>query len=332
MRTIKKITFCCAAFLCIGSTLWAQNDFRYDDPITDFFLGYEYPPNILVENQLTPEIYKIEQSFGLKAGSLRHSGIEDRSFKHNVLSFSASPFAPISKPHHQLYLGFGFTQDQYSSIDSETLSDTLQNLNTFQVNAFLNTRIANSFYWSTYVQAGLNGTEPFSSAKESFNLLAASKINWKISSNMNTALGIAYISNLGSPVMFPAITFAYSTENMVLNFDFPIKAEIEGVFLYGKIRPVVGISFPAATWYNKDVDQNINFVGMNPYVGVRYMILPFISLYGAVLTTLSEEYEIGLADDLSPRGNFTNDVRFTFGINMQIAKFTPYILRKRLGL
>jgi len=172
MNFIKVVTF---SFLTFSFTLSGiaqeleqgeeQEEYKYKSSVVDFIIGYKNPPNHLVENQLSPDVYKIENSFGIKPGVLTNTDIEVGEFSHNILSISASPFAPIDKKHQQLFIGFGFVQNKYSNVSNELLNDSLGMFQIFQINGFFNTRIAKFFYWFSYLQLGLNGTNPFETAE-----------------------------------------------------------------------------------------------------------------------------------------------------------------------
>jgi len=157
--------------------------------------------------------------------------------------------------------------------------------------------------------------------------MTSQKINWKINEHTNAGLGVVYISNLGSTLILPTIAFVHSTNHFIFNLDFPIKAEVEGMFYHRQIRPYAGVSFPAATWYNESMDINVNYAGKDAYVGLKYMLVSFVSIYGSVQSSLGDTYKLGSRDNMHESGTFANDLRFTLGISLQFAKFNPYIDR-----
>lgn len=146
---------------------------------------------------------------------------------------------------------------------------------------------------------------------------------------MNVGLGVVYASNLGDAVILPAVTFAYSTDKFVLNIDFPVKAEVEALVANGKWRPVVGVTFPAASYYLQNADVYVQTQATVGYAGVRYRVFDLLYLYAAYQATLNNTYKAGARDNRTEIGNLSNEGRFVIGLNIQVAKFIPYVREEK---
>lgn len=138
------------------------------------------PPNFLVHNQLSPEIFKLEYTGGITKGTFKNTdGVELNRFSQNTFTVSDYPLTLISKRQQQLYVGFGYVQNKYVSFDTETPPAIFQEaFQSIYLNVFLNTRIKNRFYWFFYLQGGVNGTHPFDEVGNSFNVITLNKINY----------------------------------------------------------------------------------------------------------------------------------------------------------
>ena len=285
------------------------------------------PPNFLVHNQLSPEIIKLEYAAGLSKGSFKTpDGQVVNRFQQNSFTFTGYPVTLINKRQQQLYLGFGYVQDWNTSFDNGNETTTLEGKReAVYLNIFFNTRIKNRFYWFSYLQGGLNGTEPFQDTDKTFNLIALNKINYKVRRNMNIGVGVTYVSNLGKPILLPAIAFVYSQRHYLVNLDFPVKAEVEGILAQGKWRPVIGVSFPAGTHYLKNSDQYLSTTGMLGYVGMRYRVFDLLYLYAAYQTGLGETYSSGTRSERPEFGTYFGQSRFVMSLNIQVARFIPLI-------
>ena len=278
-------------------------------------------PNFLVHQQLTPEFIKVEYVAGLSHGVLKNGGQELSRFKVNSLTVSGYPLTLISKPQQQLYMGFGYVQDKYTFEDTNDalpiLEQTFQSVN---LNIFLNTRIKGKYYWFSYVQGGLQGSHPFDEVKKSHSEIWLNKINYKASRNMNVGVGVAYVSNLGKPMIVPAVAFVYSRPHYLVNIDFPVKVEVEGILARGKWRPVVGVSFPSNAYYVKSVNQYFNASGLTGYVGTSYRLLDFLYVHAKWQTGLGETFKLGSRSDRDKIGTVEGQSRFLFSINVQVAR------------
>lgn len=282
-------------------------------------------PNFLVHQQLSPELIKIEYAAGLTSGTFENSaGQEVSRFKTNTLTVSGYPATLINKPHQQLYMGFGYVQDNYNSSDTDDghafIDQTYQSVN---LNIFLNTRIKGNFYWFSYLQAGVQGTHPFDDVRKSHTEIMMNKVNYKANRNMNIGLGFAFASNLGDPVIIPAIAFVYARPHYLINIDFPVKAEIEGIIAHGKWRPVAGVSFPSNTWYVKSIDQYFSTSGLTGYLGMRYKVLDFLYLHAKWQRGLGETFKQGTKTDRTEIGTFNGQSQFVMSLNIQMARVIP---------
>jgi hypothetical protein len=283
------------------------------------------PPNFLVHNQLSPEIIKLEYAAGLTKGSFKNKeGQVVNRFHENSFTFSGYPVTLLNKRQQQLYLGFGYVRDWNTAFDNNHETTTLESKReAVYLNIFFNTRIKKRFYWFSYLQGGLNGTDPYKDTDRTFNLIALNKINYKVKRNMNIGVGVTYVSNLGNPILLPAIAFVYSQGHYLVNIDFPVKAEVEGILAYGKWRPVVGVSFPAGTHYIRNSDQYLSTTGMLGYVGMRYRVFDLLYLYAAYQTGLGETYSSGTRSVRPEFGTYAGQSRFIMSFNIQVARFIP---------
>jgi len=284
-------------------------------------------PNFLVNNQLSPEIFKVEYAAGLSKGTFEdEDGVKQNKFQQNTFTVMGYPVGIIQRRHQQLYLGFGYSQDRFTSFESETgksiFEETREAVN---LNLFLNTRIKNRLYWFSYLQGGVNGTEAFKDVDNTFNVIALNKVNFKVKRNLNVGLGVGYISNLGDPIIIPAVGVTYSTDKYVLNIDFPVKAEIEGLLAHGKWRPVAGVSFPASSYYLRSANTYVSTQSTQAYVGMRYRVFDLLYLYAAYQTNLGNTYKMGTRDDRDDIGQLNSGSRIVVSLNMQVSKFIPYV-------
>lgn len=282
-------------------------------------------PNFLVHQQLSPELIKVEYAAGLSSSVLKNSGGQELShFKTNTLTVSGYPLTLINKRQQQLYVGFGYVQEKYTSHDTdETLSFLNNTFHSVNINIFLNTRIKGNFYWSSYLQAGVQGSNPLREAGKSHSEIFLNKVNYKASRNMNIGIGVAYASNLGKPLIIPSVGFAYSQPHYLINIDFPVKAEIEGILAQGKWRPVVGVSFPSNAYYVKSIDQYFSASGLTGYVGTSYRILDFLYLHATWQTSLGETLKLGSRGEREKIGTSDGQSRFVMSLNVQVARFIP---------
>lgn len=281
-------------------------------------------PNFLIQNQLSPELLKIEYTGCISNGSFESNAGNKTSLKQSTFTISGYPVTLKSKRYTQFYLGFGYTKEKFVSLDgqvSEFIGESYESIN---LNFFANTRIRNMLFWFLYVQVGTQGTTPFSDLKNNNNEILLTKINYKAKRNMNLGFGFAYVTNLGKPLILPALAFVYSDRHYLVNIDFPIKAEIEGIFASGKLRPVAGISFPASTYYLKDSNGYFNTSGMTGYIGMRYRALDFLYLYAALQQGLKNTFSFGDRGNWNEVGSFDGQSRLTLSLNVQVARFIPH--------
>jgi len=282
-------------------------------------------PNFLVQNQLTPELIKVEYAGGISKGSVKDNAGEKTSLKQNTLTISGYPVALKSKRYTQFYLGFGYSKEEYiSSENSQEQGFLDETYESFNLNFFANTRIKDKFFWFLYLQGGTQGTNPFHDFKHSNNNVLLTKVNYRARRNMNVGIGLAYVTNLGKPLVLPSVAFVYSNPRYLINIDFPVKGEVEGIFAGGKWRPVVGVSFPANTYYLTNTDSYFNTQGMTGYAGLRYRVLDFLYLYAAFQKGLSHTFSVGDCDNREEVGTFEGQNRLTVSLNVQVARFIPY--------
>lgn len=279
-------------------------------------------PNFLVRNQLTPEVLKIEYVGGISHGRFKNlSGEIVDEIGQNTFTVSGYPATLLSKENTQIYMGFGYSRTEYISLDKISGLNVLRSpLESFNVNAFVNTKIANRLYLSTYAQVGVQGDDPFRDVDDSHNELVLTKVNFKANRNLNMGLGFVYVSNLGDNLILPVLAVAYSTDRYLINVDFPQKAEVEGILNNGKLRPVIGVSFPASSYYLSDVGQYLNSSGMSSYVGMRYRVMNFLYAYVGWQKGFEETFEAGSRGEPQEFGTFSNQGRIVTSLNIQIAK------------
>lgn len=279
-------------------------------------------PNFLVHNQLTPEVLKVEYVAGVSKGDFENtSGEQVGQLSQNSFTVSGYPVTLMSKVNTQMYAGFGYSRTEYTSLSDASNFDVLRTpLESFNINAFVNAKVGNRLYWSTYLQAGVQGNEPFDDVERSHNEVVLTKLNFKTSRNFNAGLGAVYVSNLGDQVILPALAVVYSTERYLVNIDFPLKAEVEGILKNGKLRPVAGVTFPAASYYVKSVDKYLSTSGMSGYIGARYRVMDFVYAYVAYQMGLDETFEDGKRGETQEFGTYSNSGRLVASLSIQIVK------------
>lgn len=285
------------------------------------------PPNFLVHNQLSPEILKLEYAGTLVNGTFKNTiGQEVNRFSRNTLTVSGYPLTLVNKRQQQLFVGFGYIRDQYTSVETQTLRPVFQTaFQSIYLDVFFNTRIQNKFYWFLYIQGGVNGDYPFLNLSNSSNGIVLNKINYKANRNMNVGLGIAYLTNLGKPMILPSVAFVYSQPHYLINIDLPVKVEMEGIFAHGKWRPVAGLSLQASAYYSNDLAQYFSSQGLVGYTGMRYRVFDLLYLYAGFQTTFNDVFQTASGTERIEIGNFTGQSRFTVSINVQVARFIPYM-------
>lgn len=308
-------------------------------PLMLLLSGYVYAQNTtderaitdvtttLVNNQLTPELLKVENDGGFSGGNLNTAeGKSANKFKQSIFTVSLFPAALINKKNSQLYLGVGYTDQKFSNFETNTYSTLFsENIKSFFVGTALSEKFGTRFFWQSYVQTGLNGTNPFRNIDKTFNMEIVSKADFKLQRNLNVGLGVAYFTNMGAPLILPAVTFTYSGSNYIINCDFPVKTEIEAILYQGKIRPVVGVSYHGGNYYLNDYNQYLyNFGGLG-YFGMRFKILDFLYCYAAYQTGVYDEYKAGPVHNLAKLGTYSGQKQFVLSLSIQMARFIPLL-------
>ena len=279
----------------------------------------------LVNNQLTPELVKVEYDGGFSNGIFNSvDGKLANKFKQSIFTVSVFPAALINKSNTQLYMGAGYTDQKFSNFATDQYSSLFsENIRSFFVGTALSEKFGNQFFWQSYLQTGLNGTNPFQNIDKTFNAEIITKADYKLQRNLNVGLGIAYFSNMGNPLILPAVTFTYSQEKYIINLDFPVKTEIEAIFVQGKIRPVAGVSYHGGTYYLNDQNQYLYNFGALGYFGARFRILDFLYFYAAYQTGVYDQYKSGSKHNLSEIGTYSGQNQIVISLNIQMAKFIP---------
>ncbi len=279
----------------------------------------------LVNNQLTPELLKFEYDGGISNGILNATdGKQANKFRQSIFTVSLFPGALVNKPQTQLYMGAGYTSQNFSDFATNTYATLFsESIKSFYIGTALSEKLGQQFFWQSYLQTGLNGTDPFENIGKTFNAEIISKADYKLQRNLNIGLGIAYFTNMGNPLILPAVTFTYSQPHFVVNFDFPAKTEIEGILDQGKIRPVAGVSYHGGNYYLNDQNQYLYNFGALGYLGARFKILDFLYFYAAYQTGLYDQYKSGPMHNLSKIGTYSGQNQIVFSLNIQMAKFIP---------
>jgi hypothetical protein len=281
----------------------------------------------LVNNQLTPELIKVENASGFANGDLKTAdGKSINKFQQSSFTISAFPAALINNKNTQLYMGVGYTNQKFSDFTTTTYAPLFsESIKSFFVGTAFSEKIGKQYFWLNYLQTGFNGISPFQNIDKTFNIEYVSKIDYKLQRNLNLGLGIAYFTNMGAPLVLPAITFTYSQTNFIINLDFPIKTEIEGIFDNGKIRPVMGISYHGGNYYLNNYNQYLYNFGAFGYAGVRFRILDFLYLYTAYQTGVYDQYKAGPINNLSKIGTYSGQNQLVVSLNIQMEKFIPLL-------
>jgi hypothetical protein len=307
-----RITFLLLMLLVCG--------YAYSQTTTDEKLLTDVT-STLVNNQLTPELVKLEYDGGISNGILNAAdGKPANKFKQSIFTFSAFPAALIKEKNTQLYMGMGYTEQKFSGFTTDTYSSLFsESIKSFYMGAALSEKYGNHFFWLTYVQAGLNGTNPFQNIDKTFNAEIISKADYKLQSNLNLGLGIAYFTN-GNPLVLPVVTFTYSQSKYIINFDFPIKTEIEAILDHGKIRPVAGVSYHGGNYYQNNYNQYLCNFGALGYFGARFKILDFLYFYATYQTGVYDQYKSGQMHNLSEIGTYAGQNQIVVSLNIQMAR------------
>jgi|GEM_PF-5342652 len=283
----------------------------------------------LVNNQLSPEMVKLENVTGFGSGNLTSEGgkVVNR-FQQSIFNFAAFPAALINQKRKQLYMGVGYMKQHFSSFrDAATEGPFAKDIQSFYIGTAFTAKLGNRTFWLTYAQTGLNGTKPFNNTDKTFNLVLINKLNYKVRRNLNLGVGVAYFSNMGNPLVLPALTCVYSTPKFVFNFDFPLKTEIEGILAHGRLRPVAGLTYHGGTYYLNDSRQYLYNFGALGYVGLRVKVMDFLYLSGAYQQGVYDQYKAGSIRSLSSLGVYAGQSQWVISLNVQVAKFVP--LRQR---
>lgn len=306
-------------------------------PLMLLLSGYVYSQNAttesaitdvtttLVNNQLSPELLKVEYDGGFSNGILNTAGGKAANkFKQSIFTVSLFPAALINKKNTQLYLGTGYTEQKFSDLETDVYSPLFTgNIKSFFLGTALSQKFGNRFFWQSYVQTGFNGTNPFQNIDKTFNVEIVSKADFKLKRNLNVGLGVVYFTNMGAPLILPAVTFTYSGSNYVINCDFPVKTEIEAILDHGKIRPVLGVSYHGGNYYLNNYNQYLyNFGGLG-YLGLRFKILDFLYCYAAYQTGVYDQYKAGPIHNLTELGTYSGQKQFVLSLNIQMEKFIP---------
>jgi len=283
----------------------------------------------LIDNQLSPEIGKLEYAGGLTKGLFKAGdGKLLNKFQQNILTASAFPWTLINNRHEQVFLGVGYV-DQHFSDFSNQFYDSLfsENIRSIYLGTALSLRITHQLFWLSYVQTGFNGTKPLDHLDKTFNAVFITKGDYKPRRNLNIGLGIAYFTNMGSPLILPAVSLIYSRPDFVLNIDFPVKTEIEAVVAHGKIRPVAGVSYHGGNYYLNASHRYLYNYGALGYLGVRFKLLDLVYFYVAYQEGLYDQYKSGLRQNLAEIGTYAGQSQFVISLNVQVAKFIPRMQR-----
>jgi hypothetical protein len=279
----------------------------------------------LVNNQLSPELVKVEYAGGYSNGLLKSGdGKLENKFQQSNFTISAFPVTLINKRQAKLYLGVGYVEQRFSGFTNETYASLFsERIKSVYFGTALSVRFNKRFFWLSYVQPGFNGTEPLENLDKTFNAVIVSKADYKWQRNLNVGLGIAYFTNMGNPLILPAVSFAYSQPGFVLNIDFPVKTEIEAILARGKIRPVAGVSYHGGNYYLNHYNRYLYDFGALGYLGIRVKLLDFLYCYAAYQTGVYDQYKSGERHSLAEIGTYSGQNQFVVSLNVQIARFIP---------
>ena len=169
----------------------------------------------------------------------------------------------------------------------------------------------------------VQGTGPLDQVGKSHHGIFLNKINYKANRDINVGVGAVYASNHGKPMIIPALTFVYSQPHYLINIDFPVKAEVEGIFGGGKWRPVMGVSFPSNAYHVKSSDHYFSTSGIVGYVGTSYRILDFLYAHAKWQTGLGETVKVGSRDEREKIGMIRGQGQFVVSLSIQMARNIP---------
>ncbi|MFC4231464.1 DUF6268 family outer membrane beta-barrel protein [Parasediminibacterium paludis] len=278
----------------------------------------------LVNNQLSPEILKIEQASGFTKGKLNpDNGNTINQFQQSTFAISAFPFTIVKKQNTQLFMGLGYqTQifNQFATMNADSVF--AKNIQSAYLGTALIIKYNNHIFWQNYLQTGFYGRKPFENVDKTFNIQFVSKLNYKPNRDLNYGIGLAYFSNMGEPLILPAVSVTYSQPHWLIDVNFPIKTEIEGIMVHGILRPVAGISYHGGNYYLSNNQYLYNF-GALGYLGMRFKLMDMVYMYSAYQVGVFDAYKFGTSHQLSKLGNYSGQSQFVISLNIQAPTFIP---------
>jgi hypothetical protein len=282
-----------------------------------------YMPGVLVENELTPELYTVSYQTTLADGTYKSEfgAKPEVKVKQSTLTIApAYAFTLINKLDHQLYFGGGFSRTTYSE-DSGAINTPLETNNSIYLQAYLSTKIAAKWYISSFAQLSDNETESFKDFSNGFNQFVLGKINYHPNQHWNIGAGAFYNSNNGSDQVLPTISLHYGSKKHVVSVDFPRYIQYEYLINEGKIRPVIGMWFSSFNYLDNANTSTVSAFGQRAIIGVRYRVLDFLYFYLEGSRMLNQEIQTGAIGDIDKVGSYGSDFQIKASLGVQLSKY-----------
>jgi hypothetical protein len=283
-----------------------------------------YMPGVLVENELTPDLYTLSYQTTLVDGTYKSEfgAKPEVKVKQSTLTIApAYAFTLINKLDHQLYFGGGFTRTTYTEESEATINTPLETNNSIFLQAYLSTKIANKWYISSFAQLSDNETESFKDFSNGFNQFVLGKMNFHPNQHWNIGAGAFYNSNNGSAQVLPTISIHYGSKKHVVSVDFPRYIQYEYLMKEGKIRPVIGMWFSSFNYIDNANPTTVSAFGQRAIIGVRYRVLDFLYFYLEGSRMLNQEIQSGPIGDIKKVGTYGSDFQIKASLSVQLSKY-----------
>jgi hypothetical protein len=283
-------------------------------------------PNYMINNQLA-DIYYVEYGgLAIANGEFVPSEgeIENRFARLNTITFNGLPIQLINTRPAQLYLGFGYERKNFTTFD-QPIRMPDRDLHKVQFSFFWDQQLYERFYLFSYAQVFASGDDPFARLDRSTGMFILEKVNYRFHRQMLAGLGVFYNSNLGDAVILPAIAFAISGDNYVLDLDFPNKLEAEWLLDNGKYRPTIGLTFPFGSYHLREENVNLTYLGTSAYVGIKYQVMSILYAHLMYHYNFSENYAFGPKGAVKDIGDLRDNSAIILGLRFQVARFIPFI-------
>jgi hypothetical protein len=318
MKNTKYISF---AFLLIFIFHSNSSDAQ---ALKSFMNKTVFMPGVLVENELTPELYTVGYQTTLVDGIYKSELTNKPEVKvrqSNITIAPAYALTFINKMDHQLYFGGGFSRTTYSEESGATINTPLESNNSIYLQTYLSTKIANKWYISSFAQLSDNETKSFKDFSNGFNQFVLGKINFHPNQHWNIGAGAFYNSNNGSPQVLPTISIHYGSKKHVVSVDFPRYIQYEYLIKEGKIRPVIGMWFSAFNYLDNVNTFTVSAFGQRAIIGVRYRVLDFLYFYLEGSRMLNQQIQSGSIGDIKKVGSYGSDLQIKASLSVQLSKY-----------